>query len=141
LNREGFTTEKKTDSKLIKSKYVTAGFLAVVFSIMGMINLMTEKNNYWVFFGVGGLSLAYLFFLLKKTKENKRERYEDERSKFIEDKSLSMSFQILLVVILILKFMIERNYIMIDSSFLIDIIFGIVVLVKFGSYLFCKYKY
>ena len=128
--------EKKTDSK-----FIGAGVFAILFTIHGIVALVTKTNDYWVGFGLGGLSLVYLFYLLNKTKDNKNERYDDERKEFISEKSSNMSFNILLGVIVLLRFIIERNYIVVESSILIDIIFGIVMLIKFGTYLFCKYKY
>lgn len=128
--------EKKTDAK-----FIGAGMFALLFTISGIVALMTKKNGYWVDFGLGGLSLGYLFYLINKTKENKNERYEDERKKFISERSSSISFTILFAVIVISRIIIERNNIAVEPSFLLLIIAGIAMLIKFGTYLFCRYKY
>jgi steroid 5-alpha reductase family enzyme len=130
--------EKKTDSK-----FIGAGVWSILFTIMGIVGLMTNKNvyGYLIYFAIGGLSLIYLLYLLNKTKQNKNERYEDERKKYISEKSSSMSFRILFAIIVIFQFIIGRNYIVIDSSLLLAIITCIALLINFGTYLFCKYKY
>jgi len=128
--------EKRTDSK-----FIGAGVLAILFTIHGIVELVNKTNAYWVGFGLSGLSLVYLFYLLNKTKDNKNERYDDERKEFISEKSSNMSFNILLGVIVLLNFMIQSNYIVVESSLLIRIMFWIVIPIKFGSYLICKYKY
>lgn len=128
--------EKKTDSK-----FIGAGMFALLFTISGIVALMTKKNGYWVDFGLGGLSLVYLLYLLNKTKQNKNERYEDERKKFISERSSSMSFTILFAVIIISRIIIERNNIVVESSFLLSTIGVIALLIKFGTHIFCRYKY
>jgi uncharacterized membrane protein len=130
--------EKKADSK-----FIGAGVWSILFTTMGFVGLLTNKNGYGylISFAVGGCSLGYLLYLLNKTKENKNERYEDERKKFISEKSSSMSFRILFAAIVILQFIIERNNIAVESSFLLLIIAGIAMLINFGTYLFCRYKY
>ena len=128
--------ERKTDSK-----FIGAGVGAIYFTISGIVALVTKENGYWLDFGLGGLSLIYLLYLLNITKENKNERYDDERKEFISEKSTNMSFHILLGVILILKFIFERYVIVVESSILLLNIFMIALLIKFGSYLFCKNKY
>ena len=136
MNREGIRMEKKTDSK-----FIGAGVIAILFSIIGIVDLMTNKNGYWVWFGVGGLSLAYLLYLLNITKGNRNERFEDERKEFISEKSSNMSFNILFVVIAIMQFITERNNIVIKSSLLLSFIIVVAIIIKLGTYLFCKYRY
>ncbi|HUS90020.1 MAG TPA: DUF2178 domain-containing protein [Desulfosporosinus sp.] len=127
--------EKKTDSI-----FIGAGVWSILFFVMGISSLVTNKNGYgyWICFAVGGLSLVFLLYLLNKTKNNRNERYEDERKKLIREKSSNMSFSILFGVIVILQFIIERNYIVVESSFLLVIIMAIALLIKFGTYLICR---
>ena len=128
--------EKKADSK-----FIGAGVWSILFTIMGIVELLANKNGYLVCFGIGGLSLVYLLYLLNETKQKTYERYEDERKKFLSEKSSSMSFRILFAVIVILQFIITRNNIAVESSSLLLIIMGIALLVNFGTYLFCRYRY
>ncbi len=128
--------DNKTDSK-----FIGAGVFAIFFTIMGIVSLVTKKNGYWFSFGVSGLSLAYLLYLLNNTKENKSERYDDERKEFISVKSSSVSFSILLAVMLILKFVIEQKNIVVESTSLLSILIGIAVVINLITHIFYKYKF
>jgi|GEM_PF-5980011 len=45
--------------------------------------MVTKRENAFVGFVLGGLSLVFRIYLLMKTKNNTNERYEDERKKFV----------------------------------------------------------
>lgn len=134
----GYQMKKKTDSK-----FIGAGVWSILFFVMGISSLVTNKNGYgyWIWFTVSGLSLVLLLYLLNKTKNNRYERYEDERKKLISEKSSSMSFNILFAVIVVLQIIFEWKNIIVDSSFLLVSIMGIALLINFVTYLICRYKY
>ncbi|MBU3093195.1 hypothetical protein KPL35_14055 [Clostridium sp. CF011] len=102
--------QKQGDSIIIG-----AGVWSVLFIGMGIFDLVTKKNGYWSGFLLGGLSFIYLIYLLWKTKGNTNERYEDERKKFVSDKSKSMSFDKLFVFMVIFEILIKTQKIKMDS--------------------------
>ncbi|MBZ9689887.1 DUF2178 domain-containing protein [Clostridium estertheticum] len=128
--------KKKTDSIIIG-----AGIFAIYFIGEGIFGFITKKNGYWVPLVIGILSFLYLIYLLKRTKSNLNERYEDERKKFISEKSSSVSYSILFAVILIYSELINANKIIINTYDSLMIIMGIALIIKPIAFLICKYKY
>ncbi|MCB2299537.1 DUF2178 domain-containing protein [Clostridium tagluense] len=128
--------EKKTDSIIIG-----AGVFAMLFIGKGIFAFVTKKNGYWVLLVIGILSLLYLIYLLKRTKGNLNERYEDERKKLISEKSSSISYSILFAVTLIFSQLINANKIIVTTYDALMIILGIALIIKPIAYLIYKYKY
>lgn len=90
---------KKLDSILIG-----AGVFTILFIGLGIFEVVTKKNGYFIMFGIGILSLLYLIYLLKQSKDRKNERYEDERKKLLSEKSKSKSFEVLFLLLFCLTF-------------------------------------
>jgi len=76
-----------------------------------------------------------------KSKNNTNERYEDERKKFVSDKSKSISFNILFAFIVIFQILISEEKIKMDSHHVLMVISCSALIIQFISYLGCKYKY
>ncbi|MBW9153742.1 DUF2178 domain-containing protein [Clostridium estertheticum] len=108
---------------------------------IGIFDLIAKKNDALIWLALGGLSLIYLIYLLRKTRNNTNERCEDERKKFISEKSKNMSFDILFGSIIIFKILINSGKIKMDSYDVISIILGGALIIQFISYLVCKSKY
>lgn len=128
--------QKKTDSIL-----VGAIVWAILFLGMGLYKLIIKKNFDVLDFSLGGLSLVFLIYLLKKTKANLNERHEDERKKYISEKSSSISYEVHFLVITVLSFLVLKGKIIISSSSTILIVLGSALIIKSISYLICRYKY
>jgi len=118
-----------------------AGVWSILFIGIGISKIATKNNDYWVEFLLGGLSFIYLIYVLRKTKNNTNERYEDERKKFVSEKSKVMSFDILFVSIFIFKILISTGKIKMDSNSVLSIIIGGGLIIQLISYLVCKSKY
>jgi len=118
-----------------------AGVWSILFIGIGIFKIATKNNDYWVEFLLGGLSFIYLIYVLRKTKNNTNERYEDERKKFVSEKSKVMSFDILFVSIFIFKILISTGKIKMDSNSVLSIIIGGGLIIQLISYLVCKSKY
>ena len=54
---------------------------------IGVFDLITKRHAALIWLALGGLSLIYLIYLLRKTRNNTNERCEDERKAFISQKS------------------------------------------------------
>jgi TRAP-type uncharacterized transport system fused permease subunit len=127
--------------KEIDSKIVVAIVLSFCFILVGILSVINKKDNAFVVFLLGGIPLIYLIYLLRKTKDNKNERYVDERKKFVIVKSKSISFDILFTFMVILGILIRTEKIKMDSYDVIMVVIGSALIIKFISYLACKYKY
>lgn len=130
--------EKKTDST-----FIGVGVGSIYFFGMGIWDFVSNKNGYGylIDFAIGGLFLAFLLYLLRKTKNSRNERFEDERKILLSEKSSSISFNVLFVVLSIMQITFKWNTIVVDSSLLLLIILMIALLIKFSTYLFYRYKY
>lgn len=128
--------KKKTDSIIIG-----AGVWAILFMGIGFFDFVTQKKGYLIMFGIAILSLLYFIYLLKKTKDNLAERYEDERKILISEKSSSISYNILFAVICIFEFLIKGKIIGLTTDLALLIIMASAIIIKVVSYLICKYKY
>ena len=76
---------KQSDSKIVGA--IVWSFSGI---LLGIFAVITKKDNAFVGFVLAGIALIYLIYLLRKTKNNTNERYEDERKKFVSDKSKSI---------------------------------------------------
>ena len=127
--------------KTYDSIIIGAGVWTILFLGIGIFNVVTKERNAWIEFLLSGLSFIYLIYILKRTKNNTNERYEDERKRFVRDKSKSMSFDILLVSTFIFQLLIGSGKINIISSLAIEILLGCILIIQLISYLVCKSKY
>ena len=127
--------------KRVDSIIIGAGVWSILFIGIGIFNIVTKKNDYWVEFLLSAISFIYFIYLLRKTKINTNERYQDERKKFVGDKTKVMSFELLFVSLFIFKILISTGTIKMDSNSLLSIILGISLIIQFISYFVCKYKY
>jgi hypothetical protein len=127
--------------KEIDSKILVAIFLSFCFILVGILGVINKKDNTFVVFLLGGIPLIYLIYLLRKTKNNTNERYVDERKTFIIIKSKSISLDILLPFVIIFGILIRAEKIRIDSYDVIMVVIVSALIIKFISYLACKYKY
>ena len=127
---------KKTDSGILG-----AGVFGVLFIVLGIKDLFAKQNGFWIDFLISGLGSIFLIYKLKKTKNNHNERYEDERKKFVSEKSKSIGFDVLFWFMLIFGFLIETEKIKMDSYSVIIVILGGALIIQFISYLVCKSKY
>lgn len=123
------------------SKFIGAGVFAIFFTGIGIFDFITENNSYFITLGIGILSFLYLIYLLKRTRGNLNERYEDERKKFISEKSSSFSYSVLISVILVLIFLVSNGKIAISSSTALCIVLISALIIQPVAYLICKYKY
>lgn len=128
--------KKKTDSIIIG-----AGVWAIFFIGIGIFDFVTQKNGYLIMFCIGILSLLYFIYLLKTTQDNLAERYEDERKILINEKSSSISYNILFAGICIFEFLINGKIIDITTDLALVIIMASAIIIKAVTYLICKYKY
>lgn len=128
--------KKKTDSIIIG-----AGVWAIFFIGIGIFDFVTQKNGYLIMFCIGILSLLYFIYLLKTTQDNLAERYEDERKILINEKSSSISYNILFAGICIFEFLINGKIIDITTNLALVIIMASAIIIKAITYLICKYKY
>ncbi|EHI97684.1 hypothetical protein CDLVIII_0978 [Clostridium sp. DL-VIII] len=128
--------KKKTDSIIIG-----AGVWAIFFIGIGIFDFVTQKNGYLIMFCIGILSLLYFIYLLKTTQDNLSERYEDERKILINEKSSSISYNILFAGICIFEFLINGKIIDITTDLSLVIIMASAIIIKAVTYLICKYKY
>lgn len=108
---------------------------------MWIFGLVINKNFDWIYFVIGVLSLILLIYLLKKTKFNLNERYEDERKTFISEKSSSSSYNILFGAIVLFEYLISSNRIVMTTDHALNLIIMSVLFIKFSTYLIYKYKY
>ena len=92
-------------------------------------------------YSLGTCIFRLVIYLLKKTKFNLNERYEDERKVFISEKSSSTSYNILFIAIVILKYLISSNRIIITTNHALNLIVMSALLIKLSTYLIYKYKY
>lgn len=113
----------------------------ILFTGIGIFDMITKKENAFIAFVLGGLCLIFLIYLLKKTKNNTNERYEDERKKFVRDKSKSMSFDRLFAFMVVFQILIRTGKIKMDSYDVIMVTLGSAIIIRFVSYLTCKSKY
>jgi Predicted membrane protein (DUF2178) len=127
--------------KTYDSIIIGAGVWVILFLGIGIFNVVTKESNAWIEFLVSGLSFIYIIYILKRTKNNTNERYEDERKRFVRDKSKSMSFDIIFVSIFIFQLLIGSGKINMTSSLAIEIVLGYTIIIWFISYLICKSKY
>lgn len=132
---------EKKKPKEIDSKIVGPTVWSILFIGIGIFDMVIKKNVNWLAFLLGGLSLVFLIYLLRKTKNNTNERYEDERKKFVSDQSKSMSFDRLFAFMLIFEILIKTEKIKMDSYDVIMVIMGSALIIQFISYLVCKSKY
>lgn len=114
---------------------------SILFIGIGIFDMVTKRENAFVAFVLGGLCLIFLIYILRKTKNNTNERYEDERKKFVSDKSKSMSFDRLFAFMVIFEILIRTGKIKMDSYDVIMVIIGSGLIIEFISYLVCKSKY
>ncbi|MGK0468461.1 hypothetical protein [Clostridium sp.] len=127
--------------KEIDSKFGRAIVWSFSSILLGIFAVITKKDNAFVLFILGGLCLIYLIYILRKTKNNTNERYEDERKKFVSDKSKSMSFDWIFAFMVIFEILIKTEKIKMDSYDVIMVVIGSALIIKFISYLVCKSKY
>jgi len=120
---------------------IGAGVWTILFVGIGIFKIATKNNDYWFEFIVGGLSFIYLIYALIKTKNNHNERYEDERKKFVSEKSKSMSFDILFLILAIFQILISYGKIRINSYPVISIVISGALIIRLVSYFICKAKY
>lgn len=132
---------EKKKPKEIDSKILVAIILSSCFILAGILGVIIQKDNAFVYILLGGIPLIYLIYLLMKTKNNTNERYVDERKKFVIVKSKSISFDILFSFMVIFGFLIRAEIIKMDSYDVIMVVIGSALIIKFISYLACKYKY
>ena len=126
---------------LLPVPLIGAGTWTIPFAGIGIFDVVTKKSNPWVVFLLSGLSFIYLIYILKRTKNNTNERYDDERKKFLREKSKCMSFDILFVSIFIFQILISSGKINLTSSLAIEIVLGGTLIIQLISYLVCKSKY
>jgi hypothetical protein len=134
--REELKMEKKVDSKFIGAMVFT-----LMFFIIGIKDLNTGKNGYWISFVISAVSLVFFIYLLKHTKKTPNERYSDERKELISLKSESMSFSLLFSVIIILEILVKSNKLILDSGMLLLILMGSALIINLVCYLICRSKY
>jgi len=127
--------------KEIDSKILVAIILSSCFILAGILGVITQKDNAFVYILLGGIPLIYLIYLLRKTKNNTNERYVDERKTFIIIKSKSISFDTLFCFMVIFGILIRTEKIKMDSYDVIMVVIGSSLIIKFISYLACIYKY
>ena len=127
---------KRTDSTLIGS-----GVFGIFFVGMGITDLVAKQNGFWIELLIGALGFVFLIYKLKKTKNNHNERYEDERKKFVSEKSKSIGFDILFGFMVIFQILIGSGKIKMTSNSAITIILGGALIIQLISYLVCRAKY
>ena len=127
---------KKTDSGIIG-----AGVFGVLFIGMAIKDLVAKQNGVWIDFLIGALAFIFLIYKLRKTKDNTNERYEDERKKFVSEKSKSISFDVMFVFMLIFETLIKIGKIKMNSYSVIIVIMCGALIIQLISYLVCKSKY
>ncbi|MBW9173303.1 DUF2178 domain-containing protein [Clostridium estertheticum] len=108
---------------------------------IGVFDLITKRHSAFIWLALGGLSLIYLIYLLRKTRNNTNERCEDERKAFISQKSQGISFTILYSLIIILEFFIGTGKIKMNSDSVLITLMISGLIIQFLSYLFYKFKY
>lgn len=127
--------EKKDDSIIIG-----AGVFAILFIVIGIFKFVVNDNGY-LFILLGSVSFLYFIYLLKNTNGKFKEIYEDGRHEFISEKASSLSFKILLPVVLVFQFLTNVKEIVITTDITFVIIISSIIIIKVISYLFCEYKY
>ncbi|MCB2340397.1 DUF2178 domain-containing protein [Clostridium estertheticum] len=108
---------------------------------IGVFDLITKRHSALIWLALGALSLIYLIYLLRKTRNNTNERCEDERKAFISQKSQGISFTILYSLIIILEFFIGTGKIKMNSDSVLITLMISGLIIQFLSYLFYKFKY
>ncbi|MCB2355286.1 DUF2178 domain-containing protein [Clostridium estertheticum] len=108
---------------------------------IGVFDLITKRHSALIWLALGGLSLIYLVYLFRKTRNNTNERCEDERKEFISQKSQGISFTILYSLIIILEFFIGAGKIKMNSDSVLITLMISGLIIQFLSYLFYKFKY
>ncbi|MBW9153852.1 hypothetical protein [Clostridium estertheticum] len=111
----------------------------------GIFGVVTKRNGFGIGFFIdlfiGALGFIVLIYQLKKTKDNHNERYEDERKTFISEKSLSTSFTMLYILILLFQFLIRTGRINMNTDSVLSTLIIGGLIIQFISYLFYKFKY
>jgi uncharacterized membrane protein len=128
--------QKKSDSILVGAIVCTILFLS-----MGFFKLIFTRNLDLLAFLLGSASLIFLIYLLKKTKSNKNERYEDERKHYLSEKSSSISYEVIFLVIVVLSALVRSGKLVIGAADVLLVILCSALIIKFIAYLFCRYKY
>ncbi|MBX4262851.1 DUF2178 domain-containing protein (plasmid) [Clostridium estertheticum] len=133
--------KKKPKSKQSDSIIVGTIIWSLMGIGMGVFHIITKREGALAWFILGVPALICLIYLLRKTKNNTNERYEDERKKFVSDKSKSMSFDKLFIFMVIFEILIQTGKIKMDSYDVIMVVIGSALIIQFISYLVCKSKY
>ena len=128
--------QKKSDSILVGAIVWTILFLSI-----GFFKLIFTKNLDLLAFLLGTVSLIFLIYLLKKTKLNKNERYEDERKHYLSEKSSSISYEVIFLVIVVLSALVRSGRLVIGAADVLLVILCSALIIKLIAYLFCRYKY
>ncbi|QAA32097.1 DUF2178 domain-containing protein [Clostridium manihotivorum] len=122
--------QKKSDSILVGAIVWTILFLSI-----GFFKLIFTKEIDLLAFLLGSCSLIFLIYLLKKTKSNQNERYEDERKHYLSEKSSSISYEVIFLVIVVLSALVRSGKLVIGAADVLLIILCSALIIKFIAYL------
>ncbi len=132
---------EKSNQKKSDSIFVGAIVWTILFLGMGFYKLIFKDSLDWLAFLLGAASLIFLIYLLKTTKSKLNERYEDERKKYISEKSSSIGYEINFLIIVILSVFVRSGKIVISSADILLVILCSALIIKFIAYMILKHKY
>lgn len=129
------------NNKALDSTFLGSIMFTLFFSGIGIFNLLTNKDGYWVCFIIAIISFLLFTYLLKKSKNNTSERFSDERKELISCKAKGTSFDILWLLIAILSFLVSNKKISISSTSILLILCVSGLLIELCSYFIYRSKY
>jgi len=129
------------NNKELDSIFLGSIMFTLFFSVIGIFDLLTKKNVYWVCFIIALVSFLLFTYLLKKSKNNTSERFSDERKKLISCRSKGTSFDILLGLIAVLSFLVSSKKVSLSSTSILLILCFSVLIIQLCNYFIYRSKY
>lgn len=129
------------NNKELDSIFLGSIMFTLFFSVIGIFDLLTKKNGYWVCFIIALVSFLLFTYLLKKSKNNTSERFSDERKELISYKSKGTSFDILWGLIAILSFLVSSKKVSLNSASILLILCVSGLLIQLCNYFIYRSKY
>lgn len=123
------------------SVFVGAIVWTILFLVKGVYKLIFKNYLDWTSFIIAAISFIVLITILRKSKLNLNERYEDERKKYISEKSSSAAYEVNIYIIILLYIASKYWNIMISAGDILLIILGSLLIVKFINYIILQNKY
>jgi uncharacterized membrane protein len=123
------------------SVFVGAIVWTILFLVKGVYKLIYINYLDWTSFIIAAISFTVLIAILRKSKLNLNERYEDERKKYISEKSSSVACEVNIFIIILLYIASKFWNVIVNVEDMLLIILGSLLIVKFITYIILQKKY